>query len=100
MSECTQKGRDEERKRPGEGKVGSNGGRKDMSKRGSEQEKNKGKTKNRKTKNREDQKQGREGGGGEIMNLYSAYFILEFCRECLKIRHVQIMFDIELTLNL
>lgn len=99
MSECTQKGRDEERKRPGEGKVGSNGGRKDMSKRGSEQEKNKGKTKNRKTKNREDQKQGREGGG-EIMNLYSAYFILEFRRECLKIRHVQIMFDIELTLNL
>lgn len=90
MSECTQKGRDEERKRPGEGKVGSNGGRKDMSKRGSEQEKNKGKTKNR---------EGR-GGGGEIMNLYSAYFILEFCRECLKIRHVQIMFDIELTLNL
>ena len=57
-----------ERKGPGEGKVGSNESRKEMSKRGSKQEKNMGKTKT-----------GR-GRWGKNMNLESAYFILEFSR--------------------
>ena len=51
MGKCAQKGRDGARKGLGKRKVSSNGGRKEMSKRGREQEKNE----NNKT---------RKGGGG------------------------------------